>query len=54
MQRVDLAAGDPIAATDRVIHNGVEWEVAGEPGRWALQGVPHHVEVLIRRVEEPE
>jgi hypothetical protein len=50
---LDLPAGDPIEATDRVEFDGRTWEVEGEPGRWTLQGVPHHVEVLVHRVSEP-
>lgn len=48
--RVFLPGGTDLAATDRVRWNGAEYEVIGEPDRWAPDGQDHHVQAQLRRV----
>lgn len=42
----------PIAATNRIVHDGTTYEVDGEPDRWRdLEGRGDHLEVAMKRLE---
>jgi hypothetical protein len=49
--RVFLPAGADVLVTDRIRYGGVDYKVDGEPERWKLRGVDHHVEVFVFRVQ---
>lgn len=45
-----LPAGADVRATDRLRHQGRDYEVDGEPERWRAWGSDHHVEVRCFRI----
>jgi hypothetical protein len=47
-----IPPGTDILATDQVRWNGALYQVNEDPARWDdIDGVPHHLEVTLRRVE---
>ena len=50
--RMHAPAGTDVLSSDRLVVDGAEYEVIGEPLRWpSPTGALAHVEVLLRRVE---
>jgi hypothetical protein len=49
--RLFAPPGAPMKATGRVVHNGITYDVDGEPATWRdLDGRPSHVEVALKRL----
>lgn len=48
--RAFLPAATDVKATDRLRHNGLDYEVDGTPEDWRPGGRAHHVEVLCFRI----
>jgi len=46
-----LPAAADVLATDRLRHNGIVYQVDGDPERWLFRGAEHHLEVFCFRVQ---
>lgn len=49
--RVHLEPDADVTAADRIVWRGSYYEVDGEPEMHSIDGVAHHLELLVRRVE---
>jgi len=50
--RANMPPTADVQPTDRVVWKGTDYEITGEPERPTKRGVPHHVELVMTRVEE--
>ncbi len=48
--RAFLPAGADVLVTDRLRFDGLDYQVDGQPERWRINGIEHHLEVLVFRV----
>jgi hypothetical protein len=50
--RVFLPPSADVLATDRIVWDGVTYEVEGEVERWKRRGVLHHLEAVLVKVTQ--